>query len=198
MDFNLTNLTPYQQYTNVSWYKGVLKCIDEVRNELFIDYINNYFIPAINIQTSQNLYLSYYIRYLFGMVHPLGSSSTNSFYDTGEKYDSLTPNNNPIVYDDSEEYNGHISMQDFTILLRFVLNYGEEIFNLPMLIKFVSEICDINPNEIKIEFSNIDTIKFTLPNVLKATEFVKSTINYYDWLGLPIGINLDFAIELAE
>lgn len=184
----------YQQYSKLSWYKDYIKCVNKLRKELYIDYMDK-FIEAINIQTSESQYLAYYIQYVFGLYKPLGASSVNTFYDIGERYDSLTPNNNPIIYDDSEEYNGKISFRNYLILLQFVLNYGEEVINQPMLIDFLCKICKLQPTEIKIEFPDVETISFILPNTSDTQDFLKTTINYWDWLGLPFGVKLDFVIK---
>ncbi len=194
----LTNVKPYQQYSKVKWLEDYMKCVNTFRDELFIDYIENTFLPAINIRTSKEPYLAYYIQYMFGLYRPLGAASVNSFYDTGEKYDSVSATGKPIIYDDSEEYNGRISMREFLILLRFALNYGQEVINLPYIINFVAEICDIEVTEIEVTYPNKETIKITMPNNVATQNFLKMTINYFDWLGLPFGVNLDFAISEDE
>lgn len=194
----LTNVKPYQQYSKVKWLEDYMKCINQFRNELFIDYIENTFLPSINIRVSKEPYLAYYIQYVFGLYRPLGAASVNSFYDTGEKYDSVSATGKPIIYDDSEEYNGRIGMKEFLILLRFTLNYGQEVVNLPYILNFVAEICDIKVTEIKVAYPDEETIKIIMPNNVATQNFLKMTINYWDWLGLPFGVNLDFSISEDE
>ena len=183
--FELADSYVYQQYRHLEWCIKYFAIVDNLINQYFVDTINDY-IKAMSIQNSNSQYLTFYLKNLLGIERPMSAASLLNYYDIGLQFD------NKLKYDDSQNYGGKLNQRMFLIYLHYILNYKYEIFNIPFLIDFIAEWCEINKNDLEV-IPGWNKITIQLSPSLNAILFSKIIINYYNQMSMPLGV--DFNIE---
>lgn len=176
----------YYQYRNNAALEEFFEVVHSVIQEYYFEFLqigNN----ETNLSKSRTEYLGFWSLNMLGLYKPLGAASLNVFYDIGEKFD----NNPPLVYDDSQEYDGTIGLTEFKQYLLFILDYSRLVINIDTLINFAQNWCKFSsPREVDIKSTN-DGITLRIPTTQQSGEFLKLLRAYYNELGLPFGGSVD-------
>lgn len=176
----------YYQYRNNEALEEYFEVVHSVIQEYYFEFLqigNN----ETNLEKARTEYIGFWSLNMLGLFKPLGAASLNVFYDIGEKFDNLPP----LVYDDSQEYDGTIGLTEFKQYLLFILDYSRSVINIDTLISFAQNWCKFeSPSEVTIESTN-DGITLKIPTTQQSGEFLKLLRAYYNELGLPFGSYVD-------
>lgn len=178
----------YQQYRGEQWLIDFFNVIDSLKQEDYYNNIEKYINIRNIVNPIDDNYLSFYTKYLLGVYRPIGGNSVANYFDLNDYYDE------ELSYDDSIDFNGKITMEDFSVYLAYIYNYSYEIFNIDYLCRFIASWCNIFISEIKINLDTPNKIIIKLPSNQKNADFIKLVINYFNEMGFPFGVDLDIRI----
>lgn len=184
LDNEANNLHLYYQYRENAILVKFFQVIHSYINNNYFKFLK---IALENTQPlkAKNNYLTFWALHMLGLNKPLGAASLNTFYDVEDQYDNM------LTYDDSNEYDGTIGLREFSLYLKFILNYSIPVLNIHSLVMLCDSFCNFeNLKEIKIE-SSLNGVIIRIPQTQSSAEFLKLLRVYYDDLGLPFGINLE-------
>lgn len=187
-DHQFDGTTIYQQYRSHQWLRDYSQVVANLKQELYSNQLATMW-ETINVAGSESDYLTYYTKWLFGLYRPLGGASLAEYYDTGRRFDS------DMIYDDAQSSNGLITAEQYLKYIKFIIDYQQPTWTMDWVIKFVSEYCNVDPDEIGVDFSDKTQIGISLPLSDVTNEFVKLEINYRDEMGLPFGNVLSFIVR---
>lgn len=178
----------YQQYRSLTWLRDYAGFIDSYIQITYYDSLQEMW-DTMNVAESEDPYLTFYTKWLFGLYRPLGGASVSDYFDIGLPYDSSR------IYDDASENNGLILADEYLKYIKFIYDYSEPTWSLDYIMRFAADYCDISPLEITIDLSDKNSVVFVLPPTQKTQDFTKIIINYADEMCLPFGNVINFKVE---
>lgn len=178
----------YQQYQRLEWLKRYAKFIDDYIQANYFDKLQEMW-ETMNVAESLDPYLTFYTKYLFGLYRPLGGASISEYYDLNLLYD------NDVIFDDALIANGLITADQYLKYIKFIYDYSQETWHIDHIIAFTADYCNITPEMIYVDYTDLNRIKVKIPSVaLAGADFIKLIINYYDEMCLPFPNILDFSL----
>lgn len=180
----------YQQYKKLQWLRDYQLVVDNFKQEIYFNKLAEMW-DQIDVAESEHEYLTFYTKWLFGIYRPLSGASLAEYYDTGRSYDTGQ------IYDDAVKANGLITAEQYLKYIKFIIEYSQPTWTIDYILRWVADYCDININEIRVDYSNKNEIKVILPNSDVTNEFVKVELNYRDEMGLPFGNVISFEVDLT-
>lgn len=189
--YELSPLVLYEQYKGSKLLTQVFERINYFIKTNYIDYLKE-LSNAMSVNGSKDIFLAFYMRNYFGIERPLGSASMASYYDIEEQFDIKN-----VIYDEAAEYDGKIGILEFKKYIRFILDYENEVLNIPTLASFAARWIECKLSDIMI-IQSIDTTTFYIPQTFTSGEFIKLIFAYAKPLNLPYGAKIEFRYKNTE
>lgn len=194
MAADLSKLEPeqlhlYHQYRNTPLFEDLFNVVRDYIKTRYFGLVDE-FIKESNPYTAEYCeFMRFFYENYFGGSPILGASGNSFFYDNNEFWDGEDS------YDESDVYSGEVEFEQFLHVVRFILDYSYQVWNIDTLVTFIARCRGIAKNKIGIDLTTWNTIKLSIPGSLGASDFVNMMRQYRTLFGLPLGVNI--GIQLA-
>lgn len=178
---------PYFQYRNSNALKEFFHIIHEYIEQNYFRAIESW-LYELNFHNDYlaSDYNRYFLENMLGIYKPLGSSALSVYYDGGKEYDEVG-----LIYDDSTVYDGTIKEELFKAFARYITDFQNPRVTIMELQRFIAEWCGVKESDVLWKSSPKEIVIF-IPAGYTGNELQKILKAYYNELGLPFGITIDF------
>lgn len=139
----IAGFAPYRQYNSDPNINAYFLFLKKRLHDLIQDRLNLLRQISYSYNESENTYIQFYYENLFGFLRTFGETRVKNQYDTGIKYDT------GLIYDDAN-FDGFLDLSCYKILIKYLLDYGEESYTLGWLYGLVIEFCKFQPSQVQI------------------------------------------------
>lgn len=131
-------------------------------------------------------YYRYFLQNMLNISKPLGSSALSVYYDGNKEYDEAG-----LIYDDTSVYDGTLKEELFKVFTSYITDFQHPRVNIVGIQNFIARWCGTTASNVLWK-SSPKEIVFYIPAGYNGNELQKILKTYYNELGLPFGITIDF------
>lgn len=180
----------YQQYRDDVVIKKFFEAIDNLKKKWYYGETLAKMWEGRDLKDTESDYMYFYSRYYLGFIRPVKSDpkDLNTEYppELMNQWDMKMVYDRRFIWDAAGIHDPEMSIGMFKIVLGMVYDYSYETWTHDLMIRYISEMCNINPNDVKIEF-RADKVIYWVISTQQCRAFIEYTKQDKYKMNLPFG-----------